>query len=349
MQSAEMSEPAVYQLLERNQTLFPNGRYLVINAPKGEWLRSFAQQQDVHLLDWMYDAHCQHSSLLADSSRARFAAHPLNESYDQALLFWPKEKALVALMLDYLSALPLSQPLTLWLCGHNTGGIKSAATLLKKAGLQPVKVDSARHCTLFRVQLAPATPRPAAQLLESTKQQFTIAEEQLQLTTYPGVFSAGTLDAGTALLLQHLPELDKHRVLDFGCGSGVISCVLAKRFPALSVLAVDVNAFALQASEDSFANNQLTASSRAVCGVDSLQGERFDLIITNPPFHQGTNTDYDVTEQLIAQAPALLNRGGKLLMVANRFLKYPDRIQQAFGRCTTLAQDNKFSIYLAEK
>ena len=352
-----MSDAAEYQLLQRNLAHFPAADYLLLNAPKGAWLSEFARNRSVTLLDWMYDAYRQHQTQLGASAQVCFGTTPSAKPYQHVLLFWPKEKALVPYLLEVLSALPQTAPLTLWLCGQNSGGIKSAATLLKKHGLKAQKVDSARHCTLLCCQLpaVEAASEQTADALQAVLNRHakgypvTVNQQQLELTSYPGVFSQGELDSGTELLLANLPQLTNQRVVDFGCGSGVISCVLAQQFPQLSLLAVDVNAFALQASRNNFANYAPRGEARAVTGVADLASEQYDLIITNPPFHQGTKTDYDVTENLIQQAPQLLKRGGKLLMVANRFLKYPDRIQQAFGRCQTLAQNNRFSIYLAEK
>lgn len=346
-----MSESAEFQLLERNLAHFPSGRYLVINAPKGDWPQRFAQGRSLTMLDWMYDAHCQHKAQLKADDAALFGTAPPAEPFEHVILFWPKEKALVPLFLKTLATLPQDSPLTLWLCGHNNGGIKSAANLLKKQGFAAVKVDTARHCTLLCTQLTPSHTVPAQQCLTEQATHYDVATPDipLRLTTYPGVFSEGKLDSGTALLLEHIPTLTSERVLDFGCGCGVISCVLAQHFPQISLLGVDVNAFALTATEANFATHQVNGQARAVTGINDLSAERFDLIITNPPFHQGTQTDYDVTHNLIQQAPALLNKGGAMLMVANRFLKYPDLIQQAFGHCHTLAQNNKFSLYLAKK
>ncbi len=68
----------------------------------------------------------------------------------------------------------------------------------------------------------------------------------LELQTDSGVFSPGRLDPGTRLLLEEAPAPPAGGdLLDLGCGYGPVACVLAKRSPAATVWAVDVNERAL--------------------------------------------------------------------------------------------------------
>ena len=80
----------------------------------------------------------------------------------------------------------------------------------------------------------------------------------------PGVFSADGLDLGSQMLLASLPPM-QGKLLDFGCGAGVIGSILAKRNPALTVNMVDINALALE-------------SSRRTLAVNGLQGESMPLM-----------------------------------------------------------------------
>lgn len=177
----------------------------------------------------------------------------------------------------------------------------------------------------------------------------------LRISTLPGTFSADSLDSGTALLLQDLPSLlddltSKNKVLDFACGNGVIASVIASQYPHLKIIGSDINALSLNCAEyDKKVNGE---HYQAIAQIDYLASHglsqvnhKFQVIISNPPFHTGTKTDYSITEQFIADAAEKLTKYGKLRIVANRFLKYPDILEQYFGNVTVIAQTSKFSVY----
>ena len=75
---------------------------------------------------------------------------------------------------------------------------------------------------------------------------------------------------------------------------------------------------------------------------------KFDLIISNPPFHDGINTAYRAVQELIGQAKKHLNQGGELRIVANAFLPYADLLQHHFDVFDVLAQTSKFKVYSAK-
>ena len=74
---------------------------------------------------------------------------------------------------------------------------------------------------------------------------------------------------------------------------------------------------------------------------------RFDGVITNPPFHQGVGVDYEVARQFVRDAARVLRRGGRLFLVANRFLCYGDLIRETFGNVTTAYADNRYHVLSA--
>src|SRR4029079_8518300 len=69
-----------------------------------------------------------------------------------------------------------------------------------------------------------------------------LPDGSLELTTDRGVFSHGSLDLGTRVLLLKAPTLPSAgNLLDLGCGAGAIAIAMAKRSPRSTVWAVDVN------------------------------------------------------------------------------------------------------------
>ena len=101
--------------------------------------------------------------------------------------------------------------------------------------------------------------------------------------SYPGLFAAGRIDEGTALLLDVLPPLSAGaRIADFGCGSGVIGAALAE-LPGIGLDMIDHDSLALLAARENVpAGRALLASSLSQAG-----GALYDAILSNPPLHAG--------------------------------------------------------------
>ena len=72
--------------------------------------------------------------------------------------------------------------------------------------------------------------------------------------------------------------------------------------------------------------------------------DTYDLILSNPPFHQGVDVSTNVSERMIRRAPRYLNRGGRMLIVANDFLKYESIFDENFADFRIVARNNKYKI-----
>ena len=166
--------------------------------------------------------------------------------------------------------------------------------------------------------------------------------EDLDLTVHAhGAAFAGTrLDAGTALLvrqLRHLRDTDG-LVLDFGCGTGILAALLARRFAQVS--AVDVSAAAI-------ASARLTTGGKVdLVQADGLSGfadRSVAAIVSNPPFHVGTAKDSTPTLAMINSAGRVLSPGGELMMVFNAHLPYLPRLKH-LGRTDILVRDKSYLV-----
>ncbi len=74
------------------------------------------------------------------------------------------------------------------------------------------------------------------------------------------------------------------RVLDLGTGSGAIAISLAVQRPALDIIATDISAKALKVARKNAARNDVQVAFIESDWFSHLQGERFDLIVSNPPY-----------------------------------------------------------------
>lgn len=170
--------------------------------------------------------------------------------------------------------------------------------------------------------------------------------EEVTIKTLPGVFSREGLDSGSLLLINTFEEPVKGKVLDIACGSGVLASVLATYSPKMKITLSDVSAAAIEASRATLAANGLDGEVIASNVYSDIDG-RFDMIISNPPFHEGLQTSLHASEQLIRGAISHLNIGGELRIVANAFLPYAALLDDAFGSHEVLAQNGRFKVYKA--
>ncbi|MDD9196970.1 16S rRNA (guanine(1207)-N(2))-methyltransferase RsmC [Aliivibrio sp. S3MY1] len=263
---------------------------------------------------------------------------------DMILLYWPKAKAEAEYLLTMLLA-KLGKDTEIAVIGENRSGVKSIEKMFADFG--PItKFDSARRCSFYWGQCTESVP--SFNLQDWFKEyQVQFEEHTIEVRSLPGVFSHGEFDKGSELLLQTLPSLRGH-VLDFGCGAGVLGSVMKTLNPKIHLDMVDISALAIASSIETLKANGLEGNVFA-SDVYSDTKENYQFIVSNPPFHAGLKTHYSSTEELLAKAPQNLTHQGQLILVANSFLQYPPIIEKAFGECATLAKNNKFKIYSAQK
>ena len=177
----------------------------------------------------------------------------------------------------------------------------------------------------------------------------TLSNHTYHIHSLPGVFSYDHLDVGTSILLSVANIPVGARVLDVGCGYGIIGMFAAVN-GASWVDFVDNDLLAVASCKESLALNGITnASIFAGDLLDSIDPNKDDLILSNPPFHAGQGVDYQIAEAMITQAYHALNVGGKIIIVANRFIRYDHQIQAIFGNISYLAETGKFHVLSSVK
>ena len=137
------------------------------------------------------------------------------------------------------------------------------------------------------------------------------------------------------------------RVLDVGCGYGIIG-LAAARLGAAQVELVDVNLLAVAAAGENIMHNGI-AQARAFAsdGVPEGAARRYDLVVSNPPFHVGKSVDGDIARAFIERAQQALEPGGQLILVANQFLRYDQVLRATFEQVTCLASNRSYRVWSA--
>ncbi|MEH6493276.1 class I SAM-dependent methyltransferase [Halopseudomonas sp.] len=330
------------QILERSAELFSGQRLLLVNPTADGLTRKLAA--DWTLWSWDFAVIQGLSGQLPVEQLVFSHLCPEVEALDAAIVLMPKaiERAEYALA-QVAPLLALGKPI--YLVGEKKGGITRAERLLGAYGAAPEKLDSARHCQLWRV----VTDKPAPAFnLNAWQQRYALQleDQQIELLSLPGVFSHGRLDEGSELLLEERKALPSGKVLDFGCGSGVLSIALARRNPDCRFELVDVDALAIWCAQQSLQLNGVEAQVYASDGLSEVHG-RYACVISNPPFHTGIRQDTSIAERFFNQVTRNLLPRGELRIVANGFLRYPPLIEEHIGPCEVLRENNRFKVYSA--
>ena len=265
--------------------------------------------------------------------------------FTSAMLRLPKAKDALDLALHAAaSVVPAGAPIAVF--GANDEGIRSAGARLDFVADAVMTVDRRRHCRVVVGQRRAAIVGLKPALSDWRRaSNITIAGEARRWVSYPGLFAGGALDEGTALLLDHLPHLaPEARVLDFGCGTGIIAAHVLLRQPRVRIDALDPDALALQAAGENVPGATLILADRLAAGTVP-----YDAIVSNPPIHDGVTEHHGALEHLVAHAPKHLRPGGLLQIVVQRRIRATDLMQAAFGKVSAVAETGRYRVLRSQK
>ncbi len=321
------------EVLSRHLDLFENKNILLLGYMQDQ----FSQQ--LNKIAKKVSVFSSYFDFVTQNSQAEFGIR-CEIPADLAVFYWSKNKKECEFqLLQWLSTAQIGQELII--IGENRSGVRSVEKILSKFG-DIAKIDSARRCGLYHFELTQVPEFNCKKFWKS----YRLLDTDLTIYALPAVFSSAELDMGSKLLLSTFNKADKlkGKVLDLGCGAGVIGTFLKQQFPKIKLTMSDIHAMALGSSERTLKENQLEGKVIA-SNVFSHIDDRFDLIVSNPPFHDGVDTAYTAVETLIMESKKYLNRGGELRIVANAHLPYPDLLDKTFGNHQVLAKTNKFKVY----
>ena len=165
---------------------------------------------------------------------------------------------------------------------------------------------------------------------------------------FPTVFAGGKLDEGTRLLLEALEVRQTDEALDIGSGAGYLGLHIAKLAPKGYVMMVDASFAAVSVAQRVVEQSGLTnVRVLASNGAQAVLSQRFDLVVTNPPFHQGGIQSTEIAERFIREAAQVLRPRGRFYLVANRFLKYEPTLQAHFKTVEEVAGNTRYKVLRA--
>lgn len=330
----EDPERAADALIERSgDELALHGRLLLVN--QGGGLPALVQARGLACDVWNR------------RSTAGLAATPWPATgpFDTALVRLPKARDEQE-MTAHAALSVLAPGGRLILYGGNDEGIRTAARMLEDL-TGPVETLATRgHGRVLTAR------RKVGDRVKDTLQAWRIvspmeiAGTARDWITYPGIFAAGRLDEGTALLLGAMQPLPpRSRVLDYGCGSGAIGAAVLAQEPSISLDMLDTDAVALEAARENVPAGRPLTGTR----ITDARHHHYNAIVSNPPLHQGVAEDHALLERLVADAPSHLAPGGMLQIVVQRRLPLDRLFAKHFGHADVVAENGRYRVWRARR
>lgn len=180
-----------------------------------------------------------------------------------------------------------------------------------------------------------------------------ISELGFDVLAHGGAFAGAKLDIGTRALLATLAAgLERADItsdaavtaLDLGSGTGVLATALARRLPNARVLASDRSWAAVASTTATARDAGVTVTVTHEDAAASIPDASIDLVLLNPPFHDGHAVVDDMADHLFRAAARVLRPGGALITVYNSHLRHRAALERLVGPTAQLDRTPKFTV-----
>jgi 16S rRNA (guanine1207-N2)-methyltransferase len=271
------------------------------------------------------------------------SAWPSGGAYGTVALRLPRAKEELR-MLTHAAAGLMGPGGRFLLYGAKDEGAGSAGASIEEVFREVRTEATGGRCRLWSAE----SPRETTvgSTLDDWRVEFDPGREELGTSwvSFPGVFAHGRLDGGTSLLLDVMPaDGDGGRVLDFGCGHGVLGAVVAVRTPGARVSFLDVDAVALEAVR----RNVPSARTLLGDGWNGVPEGAWNAVVSNPPWHAGKPETLRVVEDLVMGASRKLVPGGWLALVTQRRLPVGPLLADHFAEVKAMGDEGAWRVWQA--
>ncbi|MDB6062350.1 MAG: hypothetical protein JWM78_2453 [Verrucomicrobiaceae bacterium] len=216
-----------------------------------------------------------------------------------------------------------------------------------------VALPAQKKARVFHITPHPQHTETAPAISVCAEPSLTIPDYQLTLSAGPNVFARDKFDIGARFFIEQFKQLPRSaRIADLGCGNGILGMLAKRMQPSSAVAFFDDSYQAVAAAELNYRYNGFDdLFPAATFQVDDVfsnyNGAAFDLILCNPPFHQGHVVGDQIAWQMFKQSRDLLTPQGELWIVGNRHLQYQSMLKKIFGNCRQIAANTKFVVLAA--
>ena len=161
-----------------------------------------------------------------------------------------------------------------------------------------------------------------------------------------GLFSPREIDEGSALLIDNVEVASSDKLLDIGCGWGVIGLTLAKLASQGKVHLIDKDYVAIDYAKKNARINHIDNCEIYLSnGFSNVPDVQFDTIVSNLPAKVGKELFWII----LHDAKTHLRPGGKLYVVTISGLKefIKRNFKEIIGNYEKVAQNKTYSVFLA--
>ncbi|MEB6605180.1 methyltransferase [Aeromonas sanarellii] len=344
-------EYLINELAESQQA--PDGPVIIMNDGFGA-LAAFLHAHapvcvtDSHVSERATLANLAENGLDPDAIRLQDALAPLPDAPALVVIKVSKYQALLEQQL--LALRQVVTPATRILAAGKAKDIHTSTLKLFEKYLGETRTSLAWkkarliHCT-------PAAERPP--LPNPFPTVWPLEGSGMLIHNHANVFSRTSLDIGARFMLDNLPTHSARRVIDLGCGNGVLGLSLLAKDSEVEVTFIDESYMAVASARLNVEHNLPDALPRAHFLVnnclDGVPAGSADRILCNPPFHQLQAITDHIAWQMFTDAHRVLPQGGELWIVGNRHLDYHNKLKRLFGNAQVVASNSKFVILKAIK
>jgi 16S rRNA (guanine1207-N2)-methyltransferase len=169
----------------------------------------------------------------------------------------------------------------------------------------------------------------------------------IELYSASGVFSKDKVDKGSKLLIENAIIDEDTKILDFGCGIGVVGISLKLSNPSISVTMLDVNKRAVKISKMNVKLHKLNAMIVKDSNLYLKVEGKFDSILVNPPQTAGK----ELCMKIISESVNYLTKNGTFQLVARHNKggsEFEKRMQKIFGNVKQIAKGSGFRVYISK-
>jgi 23S rRNA (guanine1835-N2)-methyltransferase len=334
------------------QQPLPPGPVVIFNDTFGALTAGLHPREIWHSGD-SFVSECAIRHNLKLNNLTTITVHFLNSLTDIAIkpaaviLRIPKSMAFLEYQLQQIGT--IADKNTLIIAGAKARDIHRSTLALFEATLGPTRTSLAyKKARLVFSQFSLERVKPF-----DSVQQWTLRDTGWTINNHANVYSRQALDPGARLFLAHLPKNLSGKLLDLGCGNGVLGMRLLELNPEAQVDFIDESWMAVASSQLNVTENMPNALARSHFVVNhSLLGypsESLQAVCCNPPFHQHYTLTDNIAWQMFVDAKRCLELGGELRIVGNRHLDYHRKLKKLFGNCHLLASDARFVVLQAKK
>ena len=175
-----------------------------------------------------------------------------------------------------------------------------------------------------------------------------IGDYRFSFKTDSNTFSPDKLDLGSTLLAESADPKPGERVLDLGCGWGLVGIAVAKRVQGIVLTMTDVNSRAVTCAKENALRNNIPAEIKVSDGFAALGDATFDLILFNPPFSAGKK----IWQPIVVEAKERLSPGGRIMIVGRHSKGGRDTEQfldELFDNVDTVSRQSGYRVYRSFK